>query len=95
VLAQVGRHEFDPKGFAVIDGEPIVYWWSKEFLERYAAAPKLGEVAPVRLNADVKQCKARSVADGGEGPSAPFVRRASGLGDVGSVYQGGRGPVLV
>jgi hypothetical protein len=43
VLAQVGRHEFDPKGFAVIDGEPIVYWWSKEFLERYAAAPKLGE----------------------------------------------------
>ena len=41
-LAHVGRHEFDPRGFAVIEGEPIVYWWSKAFLARYAAAPKLG-----------------------------------------------------
>jgi hypothetical protein len=49
LLAQVGRYEFDPKGFEVIEGEPIVYWWSKEFLERYAEAPKLGEVAPVKL----------------------------------------------
>ena len=49
VLAQVGRYEFDPKGFEVIEGEPIVYWWTKDFLERYAKAPKLGEVAPVRL----------------------------------------------
>jgi hypothetical protein len=49
LLAQVGRHTFDPKGFAVIEGEPIVYWWTKEFLERYAKAPKLGETAPVKL----------------------------------------------
>jgi hypothetical protein len=49
ILAQVGRFEFDPRGFEVIEGEPIVYWWSKEFLSRYAAAPKLGDVAPVRL----------------------------------------------
>ena len=48
VLAQVGRHEFDPRGFEVIEDEPIVYWWSKEFLARYAAAPKLASVAPVR-----------------------------------------------
>jgi hypothetical protein len=48
VLAQVGRHEFDPKGFEVIEGEPIVYWWSKEFLDRYAAAPKIGRLAAVR-----------------------------------------------
>ncbi len=48
LLAQVGRHEFDPKGFAVIEGEPIVYWWTKEFLERYARAPKLGDVSPAR-----------------------------------------------
>ena len=43
VLAQVGRYEFDPKAFAVIEGEPIVYWWTKEFLEQYARAPKLGQ----------------------------------------------------
>ena len=48
VLAQVGRHEFDPRGFEVIEGEPVVYWWSNEFLARYAAAPKLGQIAPVR-----------------------------------------------
>jgi hypothetical protein len=48
VLAQVGRHEFDPRGFEVIEGEPIVYWWTKDFVERYAAAPKLGKLAPIR-----------------------------------------------
>jgi len=48
LLAQVGRHEFDPKGFEVIEGEPIVYWWSKKFLERYAAAPKLGQLFAAR-----------------------------------------------
>jgi hypothetical protein len=48
VLAQVGRHDFDPRSFAVIDGEPIVYWWTKEFLKEYAEAPKLGEVSPAR-----------------------------------------------
>jgi hypothetical protein len=51
VLAQVGRYEFDPRGFEVIEGEPIVYWWSKEFLAKYAAAPKLGRAAPVRQGA--------------------------------------------
>jgi len=40
VLAQVGRYEFDPRGFEVIEGEPIVYWWSKEFLQRYALTEK-------------------------------------------------------
>ena len=29
LLAQVGRYEFDPKGFEVIEGEPIVYWWPR------------------------------------------------------------------
>src|SRR5690606_32081576 len=48
LLAQVGRYEFDPKGFEVIEGEPIVYWWTKEFLKKYAEAPKLGELCPVR-----------------------------------------------
>lgn len=48
LLAQVGRHEFDPRSFAVIDGEPIVYWWTQDFLREYAEAPKLGTIAPVR-----------------------------------------------
>ncbi|MBK6463379.1 MAG: Eco57I restriction-modification methylase domain-containing protein [Myxococcales bacterium] len=49
VLAQVGRHEFDPRGFEVIEGEPIVYWWSREFLARYAGAEKLGDVSPAKF----------------------------------------------
>ena len=51
VLAQVGRYEFDPKGFEVIEGEPIVYWWSREFLQRYAEAPKLGATSPAKAGA--------------------------------------------
>jgi hypothetical protein len=49
VLAQVGRYEFDPRGFEVIDGEPIVYWWSRPFLAKYAAAPKLGQRSPAKF----------------------------------------------
>jgi hypothetical protein len=49
VLAQVGRYEFDPRSFEVIQSEPIVYWWSKDFLSNYAAAPKLSEVSPARF----------------------------------------------
>jgi len=49
VLAQVGRYEFDTRSFAVIVGEPLVYWWSQEFLQKYAAAPKLGDVSPARF----------------------------------------------
>lgn len=49
VLVQRGRHEFDPRGFDVIEGKPIVYWWSKEFLKRYSEAPKLGELSPARF----------------------------------------------
>lgn len=48
LLAHVGRHEFDPRGFEVIDGEPIVYWWSKDFLRLYAEAPKLEDLSPGR-----------------------------------------------
>ena len=42
------RFDFEPSAFEVIDGLPIVYWWTKSFLSRYAAAPKLGRVAPAR-----------------------------------------------
>ncbi len=42
VLAQVGRFEFDPRGFGVIEGEPVVYWWSREFLAEYRELPSFG-----------------------------------------------------
>jgi hypothetical protein len=48
LLAQVGRYQFDPKGFEVIEAEPIVYWWTKDLLARYAKSPKLGAVSPAR-----------------------------------------------
>jgi hypothetical protein len=51
ILAQRSRYEFDPRGFEVIQGEPVVYWWSKEFLAKYAAAPKLGVLAPAKAGA--------------------------------------------
>ncbi len=46
--SQVGRYEFDVRGFTAIEGEPIVYWWSEAFLASYAAAPKLGATHTVR-----------------------------------------------
>ncbi len=49
LLLHRGRYEFDPKGFDVVEGEPIIYWWTKDFLVRYANAPKLGDVSPARF----------------------------------------------
>lgn len=48
VLAQVGRFEFTPASFDVIEGKPLVYWWDSALLRAYRDAPKLGEVAPAR-----------------------------------------------
>lgn len=49
MLSQRGRYEFDPRGFDVIEGKPVVYWWTKDFLAKYASAPKLGQVSPGRF----------------------------------------------
>lgn len=48
LVCQESVHEFDPKRFAFIEGHPIVYWWTKEFLEKYASTPKYGETTPAR-----------------------------------------------
>ncbi|MEO7037029.1 MAG: BREX-6 system adenine-specific DNA-methyltransferase PglX, partial [Polyangiaceae bacterium] len=83
LLAQVGRHEFDPRGLAVIEGEPIVYWWSKEFLSKYAEAPKLGNAAPVRQGAATSD-NARflrrqfEVTDGLSSDWAPYIKGGAG-----------------
>jgi hypothetical protein len=47
-LVPAERYEFDPRGFKVIDGEPIVYWWGEEFLSVYRGAPKMKEIAPAK-----------------------------------------------
>ena len=44
LLAQVGRYEFEVARLKVVEGEPLLYWWSEEFLKEYAEAPKLGDV---------------------------------------------------
>jgi hypothetical protein len=54
LLAQVGRYEFDPKGFAVIDGEPIVYWWDAGMLAEYAASEKLRGSSKIREGVGTK-----------------------------------------
>ncbi|MEH1888606.1 MAG: hypothetical protein V7K92_03780 [Nostoc sp.] len=43
LLAQIGRFEFWSDRFDVIKEKPLVYWWDKEFLKRYAETPKMGE----------------------------------------------------
>jgi hypothetical protein len=46
VLAQVGRFEFESDRFAVIEGEPLVYWWQSKDFQDYASAPLIGETYP-------------------------------------------------
>ncbi|WP_437553173.1 BREX-6 system adenine-specific DNA-methyltransferase PglX [Sorangium sp. So ce367] len=48
LLCQEQVYEFGQNDFGVIEGEPFVYWWTKELLDRYAKAPKLREVSPAR-----------------------------------------------
>lgn len=48
MLTQVGRYEFSTRAFEVIEGEPVVYWWSTKVLDKYAQAEKLGSAAPAR-----------------------------------------------
>ncbi len=48
-LAGTGRITFSPQALQVVREWPLVYWWDKPLLERYAASPTLGDVAPVRI----------------------------------------------
>ncbi|WP_437872579.1 BREX-6 system adenine-specific DNA-methyltransferase PglX [Sorangium sp. So ce363] len=48
VLVHVGRYEFNPRSFDVIEGEPIVYWWSEAEIGEYADLPKLRDRSPTR-----------------------------------------------
>lgn len=47
VLAHVGRYEFDPRGFELIEGEPLVYWWGEPEFDLFRRFPPLGRSLPV------------------------------------------------
>ena len=50
-LSHEGRHTFDPAALKIVPEWPLVYWWTADFLDLYAATPKLGEVSPARSGA--------------------------------------------
>ena len=41
VLCHEGRYEFKPSSLVVVPEWPLVYWWSADFLAKYASSPKL------------------------------------------------------
>ena len=49
LLVNEGRCEFDSRGFWAIERTPIVYWWSKPFIENYAKKEKLASLAPPKV----------------------------------------------
>lgn len=87
LLIQRGRHEFDPRAFELIDGAPIVYWWSIDLLKKYASVPKLGELAPVKVGLqtsnnerflrrpwEIPSSRSRTPFD----PWVPYIKGAAG-----------------
>jgi hypothetical protein len=48
LLAGFERFDFHPTDLRAIPGQPLIYWWDREFLERYASTKKLGDVSPAR-----------------------------------------------
>ncbi|MFO0605026.1 MAG: BREX-6 system adenine-specific DNA-methyltransferase PglX [Polyangiales bacterium] len=83
LLLQRGRHEFATPSFGVIEGRPIVYWWSKESLESYERHPKLGDVSEVRTGLctsdNTRYLRSRWELGPALDQWAPFVSGAGGL----------------
>ena len=46
LLLQRGRHIFVPAALKAVPDWPLVYWWSRSFLNKYATSPKLETVCP-------------------------------------------------
>jgi hypothetical protein len=84
LLAQVGRYQFEVAKLSDINGMPLVYWWEKGFLDRYLAAPKLGQLAPAKVGLQTsdntrflrKAWEIPPLAFGGEWPA--YVKGAAG-----------------
>jgi Eco57I restriction-modification methylase len=51
LLAGVGRYEFQADELMVIPEQPLVYWWSEEFLREYSDTPLIGDTCPARYGA--------------------------------------------
>ncbi|MEO8179578.1 MAG: BREX-6 system adenine-specific DNA-methyltransferase PglX [Deltaproteobacteria bacterium] len=49
ILVQRGAFGFGARGFSVIPGEPLVYWWSDDELRAYGSSKKIADVAAVRF----------------------------------------------
>jgi hypothetical protein len=80
--AHVGRYEFDPKAFEVIEGEPIVYWWTKAFLETYSRSPKIGVSSPARQGL-ITGDMIRFLREPWEIPAAPWACALNGATSAG------------
>ena len=52
-LCHIGRHTFDPAALKVVPEWPLVYWWDDSRITDYAAYPKLSELAPAKLGANL------------------------------------------
>lgn len=49
LAAQVGLQQFWPSDLRIIKGQPVAYWWTPDFLKKYATAPKIADVSPARF----------------------------------------------
>ncbi|MBN3868765.1 MAG: BREX-6 system adenine-specific DNA-methyltransferase PglX [Nostoc sp. JL33] len=49
LLSQAKRFEFWSDRFDVIKEKPLVYWWNKDFLKRYAKTSKMGDETDVKV----------------------------------------------
>lgn len=47
-LCHEGRHVFDPVALKDVPDWPLVYWWERSFIRKYASLAKLADAAPVR-----------------------------------------------
>lgn len=48
LIAGEGKYVFSPGRLRVVPEWPMIYWWEDEFIARYEATPRMGEVSPAR-----------------------------------------------
>ncbi len=51
LLVQSGRTRFSLAALRAVEGSPIIYWWSDDFLTRVTELPLLGRSSPARAGA--------------------------------------------
>ncbi len=48
LLCGLGRYDFHPHHLRAIPGQPLIYWWDQQFLDRYASVQRIADVSPAR-----------------------------------------------